>query len=57
MNVYRKINYLGARICPTSFNHEMGSKIPFHSCPKLDQVPFLKQRFGVEVWDTPWKAK
>jgi hypothetical protein len=33
-NVYRIINYLGARICPTSFNHGKGSKVPFHSCPK-----------------------
>jgi hypothetical protein len=42
MNVYRIINYLGVEICPTSFNHEKGSKIPFHSCPKPHQVPFLK---------------
>jgi hypothetical protein len=32
MNVYKIINYLGARICPTSFNHGKGSKsIPFMS--------------------------
>jgi len=57
MNVYRIINYLGVRICPTSFNHGKGSKIPFHSCPKPHQVPFFKQRLGVEVWVTPWRAK
>jgi hypothetical protein len=34
LNVYRIINYLGAGICPTSFNHGKGSKVPFHSCPK-----------------------
>jgi hypothetical protein len=38
------INSLGARICPTSFNHGKGSKIPFHSCPKPHQVPFLKTK-------------
>ncbi len=42
MNVYRIINYLNARICPTSFNHGKGSKIPFHSCPKPHHVPFFK---------------
>jgi len=26
MNVYKIINYLGTRICPTSFNHGKGSK-------------------------------
>ncbi len=57
MNVYRIINSLGARICPTSFNHGKGSKVPFHSCPKLHQVPFLKQRLSVDVQDTPWRAK
>jgi Pyruvate/2-oxoacid:ferredoxin oxidoreductase delta subunit len=57
MNVYRIINYLGAGICPTSFNHGKGSKISFHSCPKPHQVPFFKQGLGVEVWDTPWRAK
>jgi hypothetical protein len=57
MNVYRIINYLGARICSTSFNHGKGSKVPFHSCPKPHQIPFLKQRLGVEVRDTPWRAK
>jgi hypothetical protein len=57
MNVYRIINYLGAGICPTSFNHRKGSKVPFHSCPKPHQVPFLKQGLGVEVRDTPWRAK
>ncbi len=46
---YIIINSLGARICPTSFNHGKGSKIPFHSCPKPHQVPFIKQGFGVEV--------
>jgi hypothetical protein len=57
MNVYRILNYLGAGICPTSFNHKKGSKVPFHSFPKPHQVPFFKQGLGVEVWDTPWKAK
>jgi hypothetical protein len=57
MNVYRIINYLGAGICPTSFNHGKGSKDPFYSCPKPHQVPFLKQRLGVEVQDTPWRGK
>jgi hypothetical protein len=51
MNVYRIINYLGARVCPTSFNHGKGSKVPFHSCPKPHQVPFLNKdlvwRFGI----------
>jgi len=57
MNVYKIINYLGAGICPTSFNHGKGSKIPFHSCPKPHQVPFFKQGLRVEVWVTPWRAK
>jgi hypothetical protein len=57
MNVYRIINYLGARICPTSFNHGKGSKVPFHSCPKPHQIHFLKQGLGVEVQDMPWRAK
>jgi hypothetical protein len=57
LNVYRIINSLGAGICPTSFNHGKGSKVPFYSCPKPHQVHFLKQELGVEVWDTPWKAK
>jgi hypothetical protein len=48
MNVYRIINYLGVGICPTYFNHGKGYKIQFHSCPKPHQIPFLKQRFGVE---------
>ncbi len=56
MNVYR-INSLGAGICPTSFNHGKGSKIPFHSCPKPQQVTFLKQGLSVEVQDMPWRAK
>jgi len=34
MNVYIIMNYLGARICPTSFNYGKGSKVPFHSYPK-----------------------
>jgi hypothetical protein len=53
MNVYRIINSFGL----TSFNHGKGSKVPFHSCPKPHQVPFFKQRLGVEVWDMPWRAK
>jgi hypothetical protein len=57
MNIYGIINYLGVGICPTSFNHGKGSKIPFHSCPKPHQVSFFKQRLGVEVWVTPWRAK
>jgi hypothetical protein len=57
MNVYRIINYLSARICPTSFNYGKGSKVPFHSCPKPHRIPFLKQGLSVEVQDTPWKAK
>jgi hypothetical protein len=57
MNVYRIINSLNARICPTSFNHGKGSKVPFHSCPKPHQVLFLKQGFGVEVRNMPWRAK
>jgi hypothetical protein len=57
MNVYRIINFLGAGIHPTSFNHGKGSKVPFHSCSKPHQVPFLKQGLAVEVWDMPWKAK
>jgi hypothetical protein len=57
MNVYKIINYLGAGICLTSFNHGKGSKVPFHSCPKPHQVLFLKQGLGVEVRDTPWRAK
>jgi len=57
MNVYRVINSLGVGICPTYFNHGKGSKVSFHLCPKPHQVPFLKQRFGVEVQDTPWRAK
>ncbi len=36
MNVYRIINYLGARICHTSFNQGKGSKVPFHSCHSYD---------------------
>ncbi len=51
MNVYRIINYLGAGICPTSFNHGKGFKIPFHSCPKPTKSPFsnkdLVWRFGL----------
>jgi hypothetical protein len=46
MNVHKIINYFGAGIYPTSFNHGKGSK-----------VPFLKQRLDVEVQDMPWKAK
>jgi hypothetical protein len=42
MNVYKIINSLGVGICLTSFNHGKGSKVPFHSCPKPHQVPFLK---------------
>jgi len=57
MNVYRIINYLGAEISLTYFNHGKGSKVPFHSYPKPHQVPFLKQGLGVEVRDTPWRAK
>jgi len=57
MNVYRIINFLGVGICPSSFNYGKRSKIPFHSCPKLHQVHFLKQRLSVEVRDMPWKAK
>jgi hypothetical protein len=57
MNVYRIINSLGARICPTSFNHGKGFKVLFHSCPKPQQVPFLKQGLAVDVRETPWKAK
>jgi len=57
MSVYRIINSLGAKICPTSFNHGKGSKAPFHSLPKPHQIPFLKQGLGVEVRDTPWRAK
>jgi len=49
MNVYRIINSLGARVCPTSFNHGKGSKVPFHSCPEPHQIPFLKQGLGVEI--------
>jgi len=44
MNVYRSINSLGARICPTSFNHGKGSKVPFHSCPKTPPSPFSQTR-------------
>jgi hypothetical protein len=57
MNIYRIINYVGAGICPTFFNHGKGSKVPFHSCPKPHLVPFPKQKLGVEVRDTPWKGK
>jgi len=57
MKVYGIINSFGVGICPIYFNHGKGSKVPFHSCPKPHQVPFFKQRFGVEVRDTPWKAK
>ncbi len=57
MNVYRIINFLGVRICPTSFNHGKGSKVPFHSCIKPHQVPSLKQGLGVDIQDTPWRAK
>ncbi len=57
MNVYRIINSLGAGIFPTFFNHGKGSKVPFHSCLKTHQIPFLKQGLGVKVRDTPWKAK
>jgi len=32
-------------------------KVPFHSCLKPHQVPFLKQKLGVDFWDTPWRAK
>jgi hypothetical protein len=56
-NVYKIINYLGAGICLISSNHGKGSKVPFHSCLKPHQVPFLKQRFGVQVRDVPWRAK
>jgi len=48
MNVYRIINDLGARICPTSFNHGKGSKVPFYSCPKPHQVPFSQTRIWCE---------
>jgi len=44
MNVYRIINYLGAGICPTSFNHGKGSKVPFHSCPKPPPNPLSQIR-------------
>ncbi len=47
MNVYKIINSLSAGICPTSFNHGKGSKVPFHSCPKPHQVFFFKQRLSV----------
>jgi hypothetical protein len=57
MNIYRIINYLGVGICLISFNHGKGSKVPFHSCPKPHQVPFLKQGLGVEVQNTAWMAK
>jgi hypothetical protein len=57
MDVYRIINYFGAGICLTSFNHAKGSKVPFHSCPKPHQVPFFKQGLGVDFWDMPWRAK
>jgi hypothetical protein len=57
MSVYTIINSLSVGICPISFNHGKGSKVPFHSCPKPHQVPFLKQRLGVEVKGTPWKEK
>jgi hypothetical protein len=57
MNVYRIIYLLVAGICPPSLKHEKGSKVPFHSCAKPHQVPFFKQGFGVEVQDTPWRAK
>jgi hypothetical protein len=49
MNVYKIIISLNAGTCPTSFNHGKGSKVPFHSCPEPHQVPFLKQRLGVDV--------
>ncbi len=48
MNVYKIINYLGARICPTSFNHGKGSKVPFHSCSKPHQVLFSQTRTWCE---------
>jgi len=44
MNVYIIINYLGARICPISFNHGKGSKVPFHSCPKPLPSPLFQTR-------------
>jgi len=56
-DVYKIINSLDVGICLTSFNHGKGSKVSFHSCPKPHQVPFLKQGFGVEVQDMPWKTK
>jgi hypothetical protein len=57
MNVYRIINSLSVGNCLISFNHGKGSKVSFHSCLKPHQVWFLKQRFGVDVRDTPWRAK
>jgi hypothetical protein len=48
INVYRIINFLSARICPTSFNHGKGSKVPFHSFPKPYQILFFKQGLGVK---------
>jgi hypothetical protein len=47
MNVYRIINSLGVGICPTSFDHGKGSKVPFHSCLKPHQVPFSNKHL---VW-------
>ncbi len=57
MNIYKIINYFSGGICPTSFNHGKGSKVPFHSYPKPHQVPFLKQGLGVDFQNTPWRAK
>jgi len=50
MNVYRIINYLCAKICPTSFNDGKGSKVPFHSCPKPHQVPFSNKDLVWKSW-------
>jgi len=59
MNVYRIINFLHVRICPTSFNHGKGSKVPFHSCPKPHQVPFCQTRtwFGGPGYTMEGKIK
>ncbi len=51
------MNSLSVKICPTSFNHGKGSKVSFHSYPEPHRVHFFKQRFGVKVQDTPWRAK
>ncbi len=46
MGVFRIMNYLGAGICPTSFQSWEGF-----------QSPFFKKGLGVDVRNMPWRGK